>query len=75
MGSRIVELANKLENNNQGNNNDGNGDNPPTIVYSPQIIIQGNANKNDVNDALKMSQAEFNKMMAKYLKTKDRVKL
>ena len=75
MSSRIVELANNLENNNQGNNNDGNGDNPPTIVYSPQIIIQGNANKNDVNDALKMSQAEFNKMMAKYLKTKDRVKL
>lgn len=75
MGSRIVELANKLENNNQGNNDDGNGDNPPTIVYSPQIIIQGNADKNDVNDALKMSQAEFNKMMAKYLKTKDRVKL
>lgn len=75
MGSRIVELANKLENNNQGNNNDSNGNNPPTIVYSPQIIIQGNANKNDVNDALKMSQAEFNKMMAKYLKTKDRVKL
>lgn len=75
MGSRIVEVANKLENNNQGNNNDGNGDNPPTIVYSPQIIIQGNANKNDVNDALKMSQAEFNQMMAKYLKTKDRVKL
>lgn len=75
MGSRIVELANKLENNNQGNNDDGNGDNPPTIVYSPQIIIQGNADKNDVNNALKMSQAEFNKMMAKYLKTKDRVKL
>ena len=47
MSNRIAELANKIEGGNKGDGNDNNGD-TPTIIFSPQIIIQGNADKNDV---------------------------
>ena len=43
------------------------------IVYNPQIIIQGNASKEDVQEALDISQAKFNRMMDKYFKNKNRV--
>ncbi|MDT3693475.1 MAG: hypothetical protein ROM03_03600 [Mucispirillum sp.] len=32
------------------------------VTYAPNITIQGNANKNDIIDAEKMSQREFEKM-------------
>ncbi len=41
-----------------------NSDNSQKIVYSPQIFIQGNAGQKDVESALRMSQAEFDRMCA-----------
>lgn len=74
MSNRIAELANKIEGGNKGDGNYNNID-TPTIVFSPQIIIQGNANKNDVKEAVKMSQTEFERFMNEYLKKKKRIKL
>lgn len=74
MSNRIAELANKIEGGNKGDGNDNNGD-TPTIIFSPQIIIQGNADKNDVKEAVKMSQAEFERFMNEYLKKKKRIRL
>lgn len=74
MSNRIAELANKIESGNKGDGNYNNGD-TPTIVFNPQIIIQGNANKNDVKEAVKMSQTEFERFMNEYLKKKKRIRL
>ncbi len=74
MSNRIAELANKIEGGNKGDGNDNNGD-TPTIIFSPQIIIQGNADKNDVKEAVKMSQTEFERFMNEYLKKKKRIRL
>lgn len=74
MSNRIAELANKIENGNKGDDNYNNGD-TPTVVFSPQIIIQGNADKNDVKEAVKMSQTEFERFMNEYLKKKKRIQL
>lgn len=74
MSNRIAELANKIEGGNKGDSNYNNGD-TPTIVFSPQIIIQGNADKNDVKEAVKMSQTEFERFMNEYLKKKKRIRL
>ena len=74
MSNRIAELANKIEDGNKGDSNYNNGD-TPTIVFSPQIIIQGNADKNDVKEAVKMSQTEFERFMNEYLKKKKRIRL
>lgn len=74
MSNRIAELANKIESGNKGDGNYNNGD-TPTIVFSPKIIIQGNANKNDVKEAVKMSQTEFEKFMNEYLKKQKRIQL
>lgn len=74
MSNRIAELANKIESGNKGDGNYNNGD-TPTIVFSPQIIIQGNADKNDVKEAVKMSQTEFERFMNEYLKKKKRIRL
>lgn len=45
----------------------------PQITYSPQIIIQGNANQSDIQQALKVSQSEFDSMMKKWLFNNRRV--
>lgn len=74
MSNRIAELANKIESGNKGDGNYNNVD-TPTIVFNPQIIIQGNADKNDVKEAVKMSQTEFERFMNEYLKKKKRIKL
>ncbi len=74
MSNRIADLANKIESGNKGDDNYNNGD-TPTIVFSPQIIIQGNADKNDVKEAVKMSQTEFERFMNEYLKKKKRIRL
>lgn len=47
-------------------------DNSQKIVYSPQIIIQGNANRDDVEAALRMNQAEFDRMYAERERQKAR---
>lgn len=43
------------------------------ITYSPQIIIQGNADEKTVQNAVSIGQAEFARMMEKYEKSKGRV--
>lgn len=47
----------------------------PTITYAPQIIIQGNASKEDVAEALSMSQSQFNRMMDNYTRSRQRLSL
>lgn len=46
---------------------------PVHIQYSPQIIIQGNADKGKVAEALQDGYAEFEKHMKRYQKNKGRV--
>ncbi len=45
----------------------------PTFVYSPQVTIMGNASKDDINEALSMSQSEFNRMAENFFKNKQRL--
>jgi phage-related protein len=73
IGSKLSALADKI---NQGNNDDKGGDtnSSPSIVYSPQIIIQGNASKQDVEDALEMSQSKFEAMYNKMMKDRQRTR-
>lgn len=46
----------------------------PQIVYSPTIIIQGDADKEDVAEATKISFEEFKKLYKKMKKEENRVK-
>ena len=67
-GSVTKELYNSINNNNTVNRTSetSSTDDSQRIVYSPQVIIQGNASKEDVQSALDMSQEKFNQMMAEY---------
>ena len=58
--SRAKEIYSDITNNNSSS------DNSQKIVFSPQVTIQGNANKEDVQQALQMSQADFARMMDEY---------
>ncbi len=51
---------------------DPSGTQPITITYSPNITIQGNADKTVVTQALDLSQQKFNQMMENYLRGKKR---
>lgn len=53
--------------------NSGSSVQQPTINYNPQIIIQGNASKDDVVEALSISQTQFNRMMDNYTRSKQRL--
>ena len=66
--SRAKEIYSDITNNNTVNrsNDNSSSDNSQKIVFSPQITIQGNANKEDVQQALQMSQADFARMMDEY---------
>lgn len=44
-----------------------------TIQYSPQVTIQGNASKDDVYEAISMSQSDFDRMMDNYNRRRQRV--
>jgi hypothetical protein len=44
-----------------------------TVQYSPQVIIQGNASKDDVYEAISMSQSDFDRMMENYNRRRQRV--
>lgn len=74
VGSKLNALADRIDggNNNQGGN--GDGESSPTIYYSPQIIIQGNASRKDIDEALKLSQEEFEAMYKKMVKDSKRTK-
>lgn len=67
-GSVTRELYNTVNNNNTVNRTSetSSSDDSQRIVYSPQVTIQGNASKEDVQAALDMSQEKFNQMMAEY---------
>lgn len=41
-------------------------DNSSRVIYSPQITIQGNADRGDIESALRMSQQEFDRMYAEH---------
>ena len=58
-----------------GNNPELAGAGGPTIQYSPVYNLYGNAGKEEIAEADRMSQAEFNKMMKQYEKDKKRRKL
>lgn len=66
--SRAKELYSEIAGNHTENisNDNRTSENSPHIVFSPQITIQGSANKEDVHSALSMSQEEFNQMMREY---------
>ena len=66
--SRAKEIYSDITNNNTVNrsNDNSSSDNSQKIVFSPQITIQGNANKEDVQQALQMSQANCARMMDEY---------
>lgn len=73
-GSVTKELYNTVNNNSTVNKTSeaNNSDNSSRVVFSPQITIQGNASKEDVNSALQMSQAEFERMYAEHERQKGR---
>ncbi len=49
-------------------------DTPPTFVFSPTYQFYGEApSKDDIVEANRMSQAEFEKMMKEYLRKHKRV--
>ena len=68
MVSRAKELYSQIVNNSTQNvsNDNSTAEHSPKIIYSPQIIIQGNASKEDVQSAISLSQEEFNRMMEEY---------
>lgn len=47
----------------------------PVFTYAPKVNIYGNASKNDVYQALSMSQADFNRMADNYFRSKQRLSL
>ena len=73
-GSVTKELYNTVNNNSTVNKTSeaNTSDNSSRVVFSPQITIQGNASKEDVNSALQMSQAEFERMYAEHERQKGR---
>lgn len=74
INSKLAILANSIGggNNGSGNNNSGGGDG--SIVFSPTIIIQGNADKGEIEKAAKMSFEEFKKLYKQMKKEEERVR-
>ena len=70
------QLYNNVTNNNTNTVNRTNQNSSSTdssrYVYSPNVIIQGNASKEDVQQALDMSQEKFNQHMAEWQRQKGR---
>lgn len=74
MGSQAREVYEQVTNNETVNNNQSNSSakNDEKFVYAPNVIIQGNASREDVEEALSMSQDEFNRMFEEYMRQKGR---
>lgn len=66
---RDVRLYNAVKKNSGMNNSE-----KVNITYSPTIQITGNADEKTLTKVVKMSQAEFAKMMQKYMQSNKRVK-
>lgn len=74
VNSKLVTLADSISGRSSGsgnNNSDGGGD---SIVFSPTIIIQGNADKGEIEKATKMSFEEFKKLYKQMKKEEERVR-
>ncbi len=73
-GSVTKELYNTVNNNSTINktSESSSSNDSQKFVYSPQVIIQGNASKEDVQSALDMDQEKFNRMMAEYMRQNQR---
>lgn len=71
----IGETVNNLSEGKPGYKNQNNTDDaPPTFVFSPTYQFYGEApSKDDIVEANRMSQAEFEKMMKEYLRKHKRV--
>lgn len=77
INDKLNVLANKLLTNGSANSSSDNnavaGGAQPQIVFSPQITIQGNASKEDVEDAMTMSMQKFEDMYNRMMKQRQRV--
>ena len=76
LNDKLNVLANKLLTNGSANSSGSGGavdGGQQPIIFSPQITIQGNASKEDVEDALTMSQQQFEQMYNRMMKQKQRV--
>lgn len=65
----LSKLANLINLNKSSGN-----DLAPPVVFSPQITIQGNADKNVIQQALNISYQEFKRFMEKYEAEKKRLR-
>lgn len=68
-GSIAKQLYNEIANSSTENvsNYNNTAESSPKIVYSPQITIQGSADREDIQSALSMSQDEFKRMVDEYI--------
>lgn len=73
VNSKLAALANSIGSEKKGSGDDNSGGDK-SIVFSPTIIIQGNANKEDVEQATKMSFEEFKKLYKQMKKEEERVR-
>ena len=55
------------------NNNTTNQTSSPTFNFSPTYVIEGNADQETLQEANKMSQADFEKMMNEWQRKNQRV--
>ncbi|PKL00068.1 MAG: hypothetical protein CVV56_08110 [Tenericutes bacterium HGW-Tenericutes-1] len=69
LGSRLDKIFGKLVGNKTSNENEN-----MSFTYSPNIIIQGNADENVVRKALDDAQREFEKQMKTWLSNNKRLK-
>ncbi len=73
-GSKGAELYNGITNYETTNNNTTNeSTDSKQFVFSPQITIEGSANREDVDNALSLSMEQFRELMEQYIAEKDRV--
>lgn len=68
----LSKLNSLLDNKGQGSS--GGDSDGPTILFNPQIIIQGNADENAIQNALGISFKEFKKLMKQYEAEKNRLR-
>lgn len=73
----VVLPLSKLNNllNGKGTNGNSGGDSEPTILYNPQINVQGNADEGVIQKAMGASFNEFKRFMARYESEKKRLRL
>lgn len=72
-GSVTKELYSTISNNAVNKTTESDcSDNSSKVVFSPQITIQGNADRKDIESAMKLSQQEFDQMYAEHERQRGR---